>query len=87
VGRWCSNEVHESYGVGLWKNIWRLGGCFLFVLDLKWVMSPRLDFAMTCGVGIRFLRKLSRICIVLLALRMLLWWITWSCLMTLISRI
>jgi hypothetical protein len=20
-GRWCSNEVHGSYRVGLWKNI------------------------------------------------------------------
>jgi len=36
-------------------------------------------------VGIRPLRKLSQICIVLLALKMLSWQITWSYLVTPIS--
>jgi hypothetical protein len=38
-GGWCSNDVHGSYEVGIWKNIRR-----------GWVMPPRLDFGMMwCG--------------------------------------
>jgi hypothetical protein len=42
-------------------------GSFLVILGLRWEMARRLDPSMTCGVGIKSLRKLSRICIVLLA--------------------
>jgi hypothetical protein len=75
-GGWCSNKVDWSYGAGLWKYIRRDKGSFLDILDLRWDTTRRLDFGMTCGVGIRPLRKLSQICIVLLALKMLPWQIT-----------
>jgi hypothetical protein len=52
-GGWCSNEVHGSYGVGLWKNIRRGWRSFLVILDLRWVTAPKLDSGMTCGVGIK----------------------------------
>jgi hypothetical protein len=41
-------------------------------------MALRLDSGMTCSMGIRPIRKLSRFCIVLLVLKMLLQQITWS---------
>jgi hypothetical protein len=31
---WCSNEVHGSYRVRIWKNIRRGWGNFLAILDL-----------------------------------------------------
>ena len=34
------------------------GGTFLDIIVLKWVTVPRLDFEMTCGIGVRPLRLL-----------------------------
>lgn len=48
---WCSNEVHEMYGVGLLKNIRRNWGSSLVILDLRWATTAKLDFEMTCGGG------------------------------------
>jgi len=52
-GEWCSNEVHGLYGVRLWKNIKRVGGSFLVILDLRWVTAQKLDSGMTYGVEIK----------------------------------
>jgi hypothetical protein len=65
-GGYCSNEVHGSYGVSLWKNISTGWESFLFIPDLKWEMLPKLDYGMKSGMGIKTLRIFSRICIVLL---------------------
>jgi hypothetical protein len=53
---WCSNEVHGSHEVGLWKNFKRGWGSFLAILDSRLVMAPKFDFDMMCGVGIKFSR-------------------------------
>jgi hypothetical protein len=50
-GGLCSNEVHASYGVGLWRNIRRGWGIFLAILDLWWVMDLKLSFDMMYGAG------------------------------------
>jgi hypothetical protein len=58
-----------AWGYGIISG--RVGGCFLVISDLSWEMTPRSDCGLTCSVGIRPLRELFRICIVLLPLRML----------------
>jgi hypothetical protein len=49
---WCSSEPVGMYGVGLRNNKGKVGGRSVDTLDLKWVIAPRLDSGMTCGVGI-----------------------------------
>jgi hypothetical protein len=50
-GRWSSSEVNGLYGVGLKEKYQkRLQEILLDILYLRWVMTLRLDFDMTCGV-------------------------------------
>jgi hypothetical protein len=79
-----SNEVHESFRVGLWNNI-RVGESFLFVLDLRSVIAPKLDYGITCIAGTRLSRQPIQNCPVWLVARMILWQIFWSSLFTLID--
>jgi len=65
-GGWYSNEPLGSYEVGLWKNIRKFWGLFLVIPNLRWEMTPRLDFDIFRGVGIRPLKKLFHIYVVLL---------------------
>jgi hypothetical protein len=58
-------------GWGYKKISRRVGGCFLVIQDLRWDMTLRLDPDMTYSIGIRPLRKIFKIYIVLIALRML----------------
>jgi hypothetical protein len=44
-GGWCSNEVHGSYRVGLWKDIKKGWENSLVVLDLKLMMVIKLILA------------------------------------------
>jgi hypothetical protein len=55
---WCSNEVLRLYGVGPWKNITRAGVSFLVILDLRLMMTLKLDLGMMCEAGIRPSRQL-----------------------------
>jgi len=50
----------------LWKNIRKFWGLFLVIPNLRWEMTPRLDFDIFRGVGIRPLKKLFHIYVVLL---------------------
>lgn len=65
-GKCCSNDVNGSYEVSLWINIKRVGGNFIVIPNLRWEMAPILDYGITNGMGIRSLRIISCICIVLL---------------------
>jgi hypothetical protein len=49
-GGWCFNEPIGPYGVGLWKNIKRVGASFQIIPNLRWDMAPRLYFGIICGV-------------------------------------
>jgi hypothetical protein len=43
---WAFGKILEAGG----------GGSFQVILDLRWGIAPRLNFNMTCGVGINPLR-------------------------------
>jgi hypothetical protein len=61
-----------------YENIKRGWREFASHIRFEMETTPRLDFGLTFGVRIRPSRKLSRICILLLALKMLMWQIIWS---------
>lgn len=62
---WCSNAVHGTYGVEVWKNI-RRGGkeISLDLWDLKWETSLGSDFGITCGFEIWLWKKHSQCCLI-----------------------
>lgn len=43
-GAWCCNEVYGLYGVRLWKILGGVVGSFLVMSDLRWEMTPKLDY-------------------------------------------
>jgi hypothetical protein len=47
-GGWCSNEVVGPFRVGLWKNIRRGWGIFLYLSNMRWVTGLRSSFGL-CG--------------------------------------
>jgi hypothetical protein len=50
---WCSNECMRDIWGGAYGRIsGEVGMSFLVILDLRSVMAPKLDYGMTCGVGI-----------------------------------
>jgi hypothetical protein len=57
-GGWCSNEVHGSYGVGLWKNIRRGWGELSSHTRFEMGMAPKFDSGMMFGVGLKLSRHL-----------------------------
>jgi len=66
LGGWCSIDPFRPYVAGFRKNIRRVGGYFLVILDLSWETALRSDFGMMCSMEIWPLRKLSQIYITLL---------------------
>jgi hypothetical protein len=46
-----SLEPIGAFGVGVWKNIRKVGILSQDSLDLLWGMVPRSAFGMICGVG------------------------------------
>jgi hypothetical protein len=49
-GGWCSKEVIETFGVGVWKHIRRGGISFPNLSDLRWGLGQKLVFGMIYGV-------------------------------------
>lgn len=52
-GGWCSNVVHENKGWGYGRILRRAGRSFFVILDLRSVMTLKLDFGMTCSMKIK----------------------------------
>jgi hypothetical protein len=65
-GGWCSNEVHGSYGVSLWKNIRRGWREFSSHTRFEVGDGSKIRFWHDKWYGDRSLRIFSWICIVLL---------------------
>jgi hypothetical protein len=67
-GWWCSNKPPKSNGVRLWKNIRR--GWRMFSSHIRFEVGvPRLNFGMTCGVGIRLSMKLFQIYTIIVSVK------------------
>jgi hypothetical protein len=55
-GGWCSLESTCAFGVGVWKNIRKVGILSQDSLDLLWGMVPKSVFGIICDMGTRLLK-------------------------------